>query len=176
MKKLQVILFVICFLIIVPCYSQTNQDTISVQIEILKDYFGEYQASMGIYIFKNDTVTKEDFYKRVAKQDSIRKYVNYKMMGHYCKFFEDTLLYEEGRWFLEYFTGQYKRYYRNSKLAKEGVYSDSKDINILGKQVGTWKYYTDDGKLSKKEVYDKKSRILKIEEYDKNGKLIVPKK
>lgn len=65
----------------------------------------------------------------------------------------------EGYWLIEYFSGQYKEFYKNGNLKFEGFYLG--DLKIKN-----WKYYNESGKLIKEEVHDEKGNVTSTKNYE----------
>jgi len=153
----------IFFSIAVFCSAQVKNDTLDIQVSIINDFYNlRPNSGGGIYRVNEDTVSKEVFQKAMEKFNYIKKYVRDSVNGHYCRFYEDTILLEEVMWFIEGQTGPYKRYHQNGKLEISGEYSGPGNKYSYAQKIGVWNYYTEEGKLYKKEIYNQKGKLLKI--------------
>lgn len=104
--------------------------------------------------FVDDVPVSLANYKRIQLiHDSVVNYIETKSkLGCYFIILdEDSLKYEEGYLFSECSKGPYKEYYKNGRLKEDGCYSGT----ICNKKVGIWNYYDIDGKILKREEYDR---------------------
>ena len=89
-----------------------------------------------------------------------------------CKYFYDYgawAIMSESNYKNGKLIGAFKSYYKNSQIEKQGQYQYT-ESDIYSRQVGTWKYYYDNGKLQRESII--KDGVGKMKYYDKNGKEI----
>jgi antitoxin component YwqK of YwqJK toxin-antitoxin module len=125
------------------------------------NFFSEYE----------EVIVSEEFYKD-GKKEGVSK-----------TFYPDGVIAEKSTWKNGTRTGPWEQYYTDGKLKLKCAYNnDLKDGPLLtyhmsgriwltgqyisGDADGTWTYYTDDGKVEKKEYYQK-GRLLNTEEFIK---------
>jgi antitoxin component YwqK of YwqJK toxin-antitoxin module len=81
------------------------------------------------------------------------------------KFYCNGQLKAEYNWYAFGYTGIYKEYHDNGKIAVQGQYTEkpSDQIAFMARKTGTWIYYDQSGKVTKKEKWE-------------NGKLVLTEK
>ncbi len=132
----------------------------------------EYNSHKKECFINGTNVTLEVYQKFSNLSDTIRKYRNQKAReGCYFIYFdEDSLKLEEG-YLAECYKGIYKRYYKNGFIQEIGEYAEITSgkygETICGKKINTWKYYYENGLLSKEEFYNLKGIKIKEKKYKK---------
>jgi len=114
--------------------------------------------------------TKRKYYES-GKILSIINYTDGVREG-YCKYFYDYgawAIMSESNYKNGKLIGAFKSYYKNSQIEKQGQYQYT-ESDIYSRQVGTWKYYYDNGKLQRESIIT--DGVGKMKYYDKNGKEI----
>jgi len=89
-----------------------------------------------------------------------------------CKYFYDYgawAILSESNYKNGKLIGAFKSYYKNSQIEKQGQYKYT-ESDIYSRQDGTWKYFNENGKLSRESIIT--DGVEKIKFYDKNGKEI----
>jgi len=95
--------------------------------------------------------------------DSWQQFINGVGEGEWINYYDNGNYREIGNYDNNKVTGPIKKYYRNGILKAEGNY---KDWRI---RVGEWKYYDEQGKLTKTESYGDKGSIMEVNEYYNRG-------
>jgi antitoxin component YwqK of YwqJK toxin-antitoxin module len=93
----------------------------------------------GRYLNNSKEVTKEVYDKRMHILDST---FSQQQTAKGVKSIDRGKVVIISGWKYDHFVGHYKEFYRNGRLKAEGDYSDS------GTQIGTWKYYSRNGKVT----------------------------
>ena len=118
-----------------------------------------------------------------AQQETKRKYyasgkllsiINYTdgVREGSCKYFYDYgawAIMSESNYKNGKLIGAFKSYYKNSQIEKQGQYQYT-ESDIYSRQVGTWKYYYDNGKLQRESII--KDGVEELKFYNKDGKEI----
>ena len=118
-----------------------------------------------------------------AQQETKRKYyasgkllsiINYTdgVREESCKYFYDYgawAIMSESNYKNGKLIGAFKSYYKNSQIEKQGQYQYT-ESDIYSRQVGTWKYYYDNGKLQRESII--KNGVEELKFYNKDGKEI----
>ena len=89
-----------------------------------------------------------------------------------CKYFYDYgawAIMSESNYKNGKLIGAFKSYYKNSQIEKQGQYQYT-ESDIYSRQVGTWKYYYDNGKLQRESII--KNGVEELKFYNKDGKEI----
>lgn len=151
-----------------PCYNMAEyhevkyKDTIVIPywvVEYVKKNHESYGEPRRFYIDKQevDSLT----YRRIKSMiNSAFKFLD-SSSWHYCRFYyENGNMVQEGVSGNElFFIGKIKSYHQNGIIAEEGSYSDN--FCYRNKKVGLWKYYNEQGKLIKEEMYNDKGILQK---------------
>ena len=114
--------------------------------------------------------TKRKYYES-GKILSIINYTDGVREG-YCKYFYDYgawAIMSESNYKNGKLIGAFKSYYKNSQIEKQGQYQYT-ESDIYSRQVGTWKYYYDNGKLQRESII--KDGVEELKFYNKDGKEI----
>ena len=114
--------------------------------------------------------TKRKYYES-GKILSIINYTDGVREG-YCKYFYDYgawAIMSESNYKNGKLIGAFKSYYKNSQIEKQGQYQYT-ESDIYSRQVGTWKYYYDNGKLQRESII--KNGVEELKFYNKDGKEI----
>ena len=133
----------------------------------------------GNNIYRHEIIDCKLMQQLEKEKDSLDKIFN-NVQGHYVQFYYDNdIIKEEGKWYYEYWEGEYKRYYPNSKMAETGSFmndsirnkilvqlSEKKQIKWWNNgwliKIGKWEYYSVNGVLTKVEFYDDIGRLKKV--------------
>lgn len=146
-----------------PIY--VKKDTMHIPFWVVNYAHKDYSCDIrnNWYTIDNTPVDSLKWYSEATLTDSAINYLD-KATRHYCFFYsEDGKVNRKGILTVEFdIIGKTSIYYDTGEIESEGKLSDN--ICLVGQKIGAWRYY------------NKKGKVIKIEEYDTKGVLLKTKK
>ena len=179
MRRITLILFIICKVSLAQSYELLNKDTINVvdqegkkqgrwivlnKVKKLPDYTDEQKVEEGKY----QDNKKEGIWKEYYPNNNLKNKItfeNNRPNGYAIMYHDNGKISEEGLWKNNRWVGNYKLYYDNGQVAQEFKF------NTSGKREGPQKYFYENGEVMIEGDWKEGKEGGVIKEYYENGDL-----